>query len=409
MGFKIIKEKRTSIFIKRIVGVIVYNMFKVFPRNNKVIVFGSQNGKDIGDNPKFIYNEMKKKTSYKFIWILKNKSNVLKNMQEGYECYYYKSLKGIYYQLRAKTFIHSHSINDDFLRVLLGGATSINTWHGVGLKKVWGENKKTYTYQTFHEKSSIKKFLKMQVVKTNIAKYNYVISTSKRVSSYYPTTFLVDKQNVLELGQARNDVFYTEEKIQSKFLDYLKNNKVILYMPTHRDFGKKDDNITNILKLDKIEEICDKYNYKFVIKKHMYSSLDSLKDYKNIVEISNWQIDTQLILKYSDILITDYSSCYTDYLLLNRPVIFYCYDLNEYLSGEREMYFDYDEVTPGEKVKNFKKLEEVISKTIEGQDLFEQERKRVLNIFYSPKNHNKVTKKQVEYIINNIIEAKGRD
>ncbi|OPJ65057.1 CDP-glycerol glycerophosphotransferase family protein [Clostridium oryzae] len=390
--------------IKKTIVLIIYDLSALSIRDKNMIVFGSQNGTDIGDNPKFLYNEIKKRAIYRLIWILKDKENVRKNQSLGYECYYHKSLKGIYYQLKAKYFIHSHSINNDFANMFLGGATSILTWHGVGLKKAWGANKRTYSYKAVHEKNPIKRYVKLGFCKVNQARHNYVISTSPRVSSYYPETFLTKEENVIELGQARNDIFFKEDEISNAYLDFMRDNRVILYMPTHRNKGKSDSGVEEVLDFERLEAFCEKYNYKFVIKAHIYSHISLDENYDNIIDASEWNIDAQLLLKYADVLITDYSSCYTDYLMLDRPVIFYCYDYNKYIRKDREMYFEYDDVTPGEKVRSFENLMTVLNFTAVGGDFFKAERKRVLDIFYSPENQGRVTEKQVDYILTNIIK-----
>ena len=84
---------------------------------------------------------------------------------------------------------------------------------------------------------------------------------------------------------------------------------------------------------------------------------------ENIMVI-NKDADPYVFLKLADVLITDYSSIYFDYLLLNRPIIFFAYDLKEYLKDSREMYFDYDEFTPGEKVWDYQGLKNSIVKAI---------------------------------------------
>ena len=63
-------------------------------------------------------------------------------------------------------------------------------------------------------------------------------------------------------------------------------------------------------------------------------------------------------MKISDCLITDYSSVYIDYLLLERPIFFYCYDIKNYQAKHRELYFDYynEKFTPGKKIKNENEL-----------------------------------------------------
>lgn len=54
----------------------------------------------------------------------------------------------------------------------------------------------------------------------------------------------------------------------------------------------------------------------------------------------------------TDYMITDYSSIYTDYLTMEKPVLFYPYDGDKYVSQNRELQFDYDWITPGPKVKS---------------------------------------------------------
>lgn len=395
-----------KVFLRRLFGVALYNTVRLFPRNKNIVVFAAEGGSGFRGNPKYLFLKAIKEERLRCMWILKNRKAVQHVRNMGYECYHYQSLKGIYFQVRAKTFIHSHSPHDDFNRYLLGGATSINTWHGVGLKKVWGANKHTFTYKALHEKNPVLKFLKKFVVKTQLPKESYIISTSDRVSSYYPETFLIPKENVLQLGQARNDIFFQETEEDNELPEYIKNNNVITYMPTHRSFGKRDDDINDILDLKKIDAFCETYRYKFLVKRHMYSSGRISKKLRHVIDVSDANLDPQLLLKYTDILITDYSSCYTDYLLLDRPVIFYCYDLDKYLNVSNEMYFDYDEVTPGPHAEDFDSLLQALKHFADGHDGYQQERKRVLDIFYAKENQDKVTDKQITYIFNHILNLK---
>lgn len=398
-------RKKIKVHARRLVGVLLYNTVRLLPRNGRIVVFGSEGGRGYRGNPKYLFLRMRRDPRIRCVWILKDRSVVERLNSEGIEAYYYHSLKGIYFQLRAKVFIHSHSIHDDFDRFFLGGAVSVNTWHGVGLKKVWAANKKTFTYKVLHETNPIKKFLGMLLVRTMLGRENYVISTSERVSSYYPETFLVSEESVFSLGQARNDVFFGEfEAEEAQFPDYIKNNRVITYMPTHRYYGKLDREISEVLDLEKIDAFCEEHGYIFLIKRHMYSKGHVPETLKNVKDVSQEDLDPQLLLKYTDVLITDYSSCYTDYLLLNRPVIFYCYDLERYLEQSNEMYFDYFEVTPGPRVKDFDSLYKAMTDAVEGRDDFEGERKRVLDIFYAKENQTPVTGKQVDFIYKNILK-----
>ncbi|MEN2767360.1 CDP-glycerol glycerophosphotransferase family protein [Ornithinibacillus xuwenensis] len=395
--------KKLKLLLKRSIVVSIRFLSKIVPKKSDLVVFGGESGQGFRGNTKYIFIEMNKNEAITCIWITKNHQVIQQMSQLGYEVYRHHSLKGMYYQLRAKLIVHSHSINDDFEKALLGGAIAYNTWHGVGLKKVWGANKSTFSYKILHETNKVKRFFGKFVVRANLAGKNYVVSTSPRVSSYYPETFLVSKENVLELGQVRNDVFFKETEEDLEIPEWIRSEKVIMYMPTHRKFGKLETDINLVFDFDKLNKLCKEKGYKFLVKRHMYSTGQVPEIYENIIDISNSTYDPQLLLKYTDILITDYSSCYTDYLLLNRPVLFYSYDLDLYLKKSNEMYFNYFDVTPGPKVNDFTALMQELNQSMEAPELFEEDRKRVLNIFYSEENQKEVLQKQLDYLYEQIL------
>ena len=391
---------------KRTVVVLVYNLSKLVPKKKNLIVFGGENGQGFRGNTRYLFLEIVKDKRLHVVWITKNPEVVKLIRGLGYEAHLASSKKGMLYQLRARVIIHSHSINDDFIKSLLGGAISLNTWHGVGLKKVWGANKGTFSYKILHESKGLRKFFGKMVVRANHAKINYVISTSPAVTSYYPETFLVPKENIFELGQARNDVFFEESEEDKEIPEWIRNGKIIMYMPTHRKHGKLDTDINLVLDFKRLNDFCEKTGYKFLVKRHMYSSGEVPKTYKNIIDISSSPYDPQMLLKYTDILVTDYSSAYTDYLLLDRPVLFYCYDLNTYLTKSNEMYHNYFDVTPGPKAFKFNAFLKDLEDATRNPDLYREERKRVLDIFYSKENQGKVLQKQADFIYDHLLNLK---
>ena len=86
------------------------------------------------------------------------------------------------------------------------------------------------------------------------------------------------------------------------------------------------------------------------------------------------------ILGYTDILITDYSSIYFDFLLLNRPIIFLPYDLDQY-TGSRGLNFDFDTNAPGLKPDNNSSFINSLKIYFEVPSTDEAERIRVRNKF----------------------------
>ena len=74
----------------------------------------------------------------------------------------------------------------------------------------------------------------------------------------------------------------------------------------------------------------------------------------NILNISNY--NTQALMASADILITDYSSCFFDYLILNRPIIHFIYDYDYYKNDDRGLYYDKEEVCSGAIANNVSEL-----------------------------------------------------
>ena len=93
--------------------------------------------------------------------------------------------------------------------------------------------------------------------------------------------------------------------------------------------------------------------------------------------------DIYPLLKYTDILITDYSSIYFDFLLLNRPILFFDYDYDEYSSNMNGFVYDYQETAPGPKVTSQQALVEELTIQITDQGTYENDRIRVCNKFYA--------------------------
>ena len=107
-------------------------------------------------------------------------------------------------------------------------------------------------------------------------------------------------------------------------------------------------------------------------------------------------MDIQELLMDTDILVTDYSSTYIDYLLLDRPVVFYNFDYQDYLEHDRGMYCDYEKAAPGYKAETFEALMEEYLETgelsaenmeeferlVQGEDHFKEVRRQARDFFY---------------------------
>lgn len=367
-------------------------------RSKRIFVFGSWNGNKFADNSKYLYLEASKQSDVKAIWITKDNETYKQLQSENYLVYYYTSLKGIYYQLRAGIYFTCVSRFDVF-SLLMGNAININLCHGVPLKKMVYDDH--LTNKMYSSKINIVKVYLTNILYFLPNRKEYIVSTSEKITEIYLSAYRKRKDQVLQLGQPRNDVFFDDRLETDGFPFREEHRKIILYMPTHRNEGKNRIKMNGILDFKLLDKYCNENDLIFIIKKHYFhrNEFENLCDFKNIIDISNKDYDSQLLLKYAHILITDYSSCYIDYLLLNRPIIFYYFDFDNYLINDREMYFDYDKVTPGPKVKTFKELYTLLQQMINNNEGdYQNQLKDVKNIFYSYSNQKSVGSNILQYV-----------
>ncbi len=231
--------------------------------------------------------------------------------------------------------------------------------------------------------------------------YDYFISTSDYVTNTsFKKVFLA--KNFISAGYPRNDVFlkknqtetdliFTDEKIYSLVKQKsASDEKVVIYMPTFResDFGTQTSQFHSMpLEFDLLNKQLKDINTFMIIKLHpfvmvFYQDLINHNSFSNIL-FHSIQGDIYPLLKYTDILITDYSSVYADFLLLNRPLIFFIYDHGNCSKMAHGYLYDFDKVSPGEKAYNQADLINCIIKINNGNDVFESERIALKEKFFT--------------------------
>ena len=170
----------------------------------------------------------------------------------------------------------------------------------------------------------------------------------------------------MEIGYPRCDhFFWSQENLicfikekEPETLDILnqikKYKKIIIYLPTFRE--KADNDLRRIIDFDLLEKKLREKNYLLIVKQHPNIRLSKENNYKNIILLKS-TMDVYLIIPFTDVLITDYSSVLFDYILLKKPIILFPYDKENYLYEEKGFYFDYMKLNIiGDIVDNFEDL-----------------------------------------------------
>lgn len=279
------------------------------------------------------------------------------------------------YEIAIAKYIIFDQGNYTYLPKLNYSQKTIQLWHGVGLKKM---------------------------SKMNNITYDYFISTSNWTNETNFKNIFIAKE-FLNFGYPRNDIFFKEEDdLDFIFCDRLilktildnKDKKIVLYTPTHRE-----NNNNLLLDFDSLNDKLKQLNTIFIVKLHpfileFYSKIEE-KTYSNIF-FHNAFGDIYPLLKYIDILVSDYSSIVYDFLLLNKPIIFYNYDIYEYKKNV-SLLFDYDEFSPGIKVKNQDELENSFFK----KDEYREKREEIKNLFFDKIAQNESSKNIIDKIKEN--------
>lgn len=350
-------------FILRILLLISY----IVPKNKNIWLFGSFGG-SFNDNAKYLFLHIcENYPEIKAIWISNNKNTVKFLQDKNFNSYYKWSIKGLFYSFIGKVYFYNAYISD-INTWTHGNAIKVNLWHGTPMKKIEFDISKGTISHIFNKSLKSRFFYPNQYTKAD-----YILSTSKKVSEIFSSAFRLDISKCLEFGYPRNDILtYQKDKViefikryepSSSFeliYNLKKYEKIYVYMPTWRDDGS-DFIKESKINFEVLNKVLAEKNYCLILKLHNNTKLPiKLNDFENIILFDN-KADIYPLLPFTHTLITDYSSIYFDYKLMDKEVVFFCFDKDEYIK-DREMYFDYDEIIKYEIVANsFESLIEIIN------------------------------------------------
>ena len=220
------------------------------------------------------------------------------------------------------------------------------------------------------------------------------------------------------LGSARNDYLFNDKNsVVKTLLNINKNAKLICFLPTYRDqFNGNYKSFVSKLTFDKFNlsqfNLFLKKNNFFVILKYHPNDKNLLENQLRNKKLSNFRLLSEGFLKTkdlelyellgcSDLLITDYSSVYLDYLLTEKPIIFIPTKIEEYKKNRGFLLEPYDFWTPGPKCLNQMTLEKEILLCLKSKNYYLAQRLELKDVFHKYKD-NKSTKRIVDFIISKI-------
>jgi len=361
------KKRRFVLSILGFLGFFVRLIDFIYPKHKKTIIFGSNSGEFISGSPKALFEYMKEKhPEYKIYFFTPfNKKFSFCKLTK-----YILSFFPIF--LKAKFLISSHPPSDFYPFDWSKRKVLINTWHGAPLKSMF-----------FTDKGDTKSNLKW-VIKLN-KKTSIFLVSSKLESALLTECFLINPKKFYFTGQPKNDVLVKKQtKILKKILGKVPEyKKVILYAPTYRRGKVSKVFPFSDFDLKHLNNFLEKNKLIILLRGHVYNKELDKKYFSDRIISFGFDVceDIYSILPEVDILITDYSSLYIDYLLLDRPEIFIPYDLEEYKRKRGLLVDDYEFWTPGYHISTYKEFIKAIKEILSGKDVYKNKRKEINKLF----------------------------
>lgn len=303
---------------------VVFNILgDLVSRDEKLVLLSSYGGKQYSDSPRILFEVMKtdpRFSDFRYVWAFESPSHI---EVDGAEKVRIDSVRYFLCALKAKIWITNVNIERG-LHFKRPHTIYLNTWHGTGPKK--GGNavpgRKDYDF----------------------SQVDILCVDGKYMRDVMLQYFGACERGLLYSGRPREDeLFRFQESDRKRIRNRLRlpeEKKIILYMPTWREYGNQE------LDYDYWRSrISDQYV--MLIRAHHFSGslqpnhqgdsfLYDMSSYPNVNELY-W---------IADILISDYSSAFFDYGLLGKPMICYAYDYDRY-TREYGLFMDLQNEFPG--------------------------------------------------------------
>jgi len=364
---------------------------KFIPKSKKSILFFSTT--NLYDNSEalfkhFIDNGYNEK--YKIIVALRNPKDYkhfkLNNVK------FISVFLSIWYIMRCK-YIFYH--NEMLAIMPTKKQISIDFWHATTFKKINKTIDPDYRYDFF----------------------TYITATSELYRPIFAESFGCELDRVIINGHPRNDYLFDDvdelSKLGIKENDY---NKILVWMPTYRFSVNEVQRDTDwefltesglpiFARVEDVKSLNEKLkenNSLLILKLHHAQNIEKFNysSHSNIMCLTNPELEEKGIhfyslLKQTDALITDYSSVFFDYLLLDKPLAFTIDDIDSY-SGNRGFVFENPlDYMPGEKIKNSEEFFSFIDNCVNGLDEFKSQRLDIndkVNYYKDNKNCERIIK-----------------
>jgi CDP-glycerol glycerophosphotransferase len=352
------------------------------PIDDKLVVFEAYGGRAYACSPKAIFEKMiedKRFSDYKFVWVFRKTSRYKPpedempsaDIAKRHNIEIVRRSSAVYYRYLAQTKYYVVNSIVNLVWTKKEGQIVLQCWHGTPLKRLRNDLPEDYedarnTREDIVEKNN-----------RDTVRYDYLLSPSRYTTEKFTTAFslkeLGKEDIIVEQGYPRNDflINHTATDISNikRELVLPEDKKILLYAPTWRD-NQFDDPTRYTYKTEAdFDYLQEQLGEEWIIlfrPHYLIANGFDFEKYEGFIYDASKIDDVNELYVISDALMTDYSSVFFDYANLQRPMIFFMYDLEEYRDNLRGFYIDIDTL-PGDIVREEKEIVDILGSLDEYQ------------------------------------------
>ena len=342
-------------FAKRCMNAYYQVLCKLHPKKGNRVLLMTENGTELSGNLAAIDRRLQERGLAERFEVSRSARNIFTGKQDVFAWLRTLSL------IARQDYIFVEDYVPIFAAINLDPRTKfVQVWHaGFGFKLVG--------FGRFGIDSSPNPFASCH------RKYTWALVGNGRLRDVYAEVFGIEREALLATGMPRLDHFLDSnrlERCRAAFLEQFSRfvgRKVILFAPTYRGANQKEA-YYDFAKIDftALADYCRRTQSAVIFKMHRFiEDAVPLPPGTEDVFADASACDINDLMPSADVLVTDYSSCFYDYLLLGNPVVFYAYD-EAYYTATRGVHRPLSAIAPGSVCHTFEELLAALSYACSG-------------------------------------------
>lgn len=396
---KWIKKKKNRIRgkLRNLASFFLYWRYTVTPKDENLWVFSGFNKKSYMDNTKYFYEYvLERHPEIRAVWITLDKAVFRRLTEENKPVVMMRTRECRKLVSHASIAVTDHFRMSDYdaFSGLNDRLKIVQLWHGIGLKTI-GDLKNTkvpgvrFSNDILPQEGDSKaarmlkrfKYIRHAYYRELFEKYFMLVCPGQERVEQVAKPLHIPLENCFFSGHPRNILLHRE--------DGRTDEKKILYAPTYRWNAKKERELVQQI-ADAAEEIqlrMEQLDAWLVIRLHPHTwrdysrALNALAEKYDRIRIDQDKDIYQSLSSYS-VVISDYSSIAYDFILLDRPVVFFNYDFEEFAERECHLNYDYEQYSPGIKCRTWEDTLDAVEEYLEHPEKDGEWRRRVRDEFY---------------------------